>query len=114
MDDLSHTLSAEHPEDRDLAGVALVSLRDDLAGPIHPALAVLSGAVLFILLICCANIAGMLSARAATRSSELAVRTVLGAGRSRVVRQLLTEAVALFFLGAQSEWRGGMEAWAFW
>src|SRR5206468_478311 len=89
----------QHAEDRDLAGVALVSLRDDLTGPIRTALAVLSGAVIFILLICCANIAGMLSARAGTRSSELAIRTVLGAGRSRVVRQLLTEAVLLFFIG---------------
>lgn len=99
MDALSHALAAQHPEDRDLAGVTLLSLRDDLTGPIQTALAVLSGAVLFILLICCANIAGMLSARAATRSSELAIRTVLGAGRSRVVRQLLTEAVLLFFIG---------------
>jgi putative ABC transport system permease protein len=99
MDALSHALAAEHAEDRDLAGVVLVSLRDDLTGPIQPALAVLSGAVLFILLICCANIAGMLSARAATRSSELGIRTVLGAGRSRVVRQLLTEAMLLFFIG---------------
>jgi predicted permease len=99
MDVLSRALSAQHPEDRDLAGVALISLRDDLTGPIQTALAVLSAAVLFILLICCANIAGMLSARAATRSSELAIRTVLGAGRSRVVRQLLTEAVLLFFAG---------------
>jgi putative ABC transport system permease protein len=99
MDALSHALSREHPEDRDLAGVTLVSLRDDLTGPIQTALAVLSGAVVFILLICSANIAGMLSARAATRSSELAIRTVLGAGRSRVVRQLLTETVLLFFIG---------------
>jgi predicted permease len=99
MDVLSQTLSTQHPEDRDLAGVALIGLRDDLTGPIQTALTVLSGAVLFILLICCANIAGLLSARAATRSSELAIRTVLGAGRSRVVRQLLTEAVLLFFIG---------------
>ncbi|HLJ45550.1 MAG TPA: ABC transporter permease [Bryobacteraceae bacterium] len=99
MDAFSRALAAQHPEDRDLAGVALVSLRDDLTGPIQAALAVLSGAVLCILLICCANIAGMLSARAATRSSELAIRTVLGAGRSRVVRQLLTEAVLLFSIG---------------
>ncbi len=99
MDAFSRTLAAQHAEDRDLAGVALVSLRDDLTGPIQAALAVLSGAVVFILLICCANIAGMLSARAATRSSELAIRTVLGAGRSRVVRQLLTEAGLLFFIG---------------
>jgi predicted permease len=99
MDALSRALAAQHPEDRDLAGVALVSLRDDLTGPMRTALAVLSGAVFFILLICCANIAGMLSARAATRSSELAIRTVLGAGRRRVVRQLLTEALLLFFMG---------------
>ena len=99
MDALSRTLAAQHAEDRELAGVALVNLRDDLTGPIRTALAVLSGAVIFILLICCANIAGMLSARAGTRSTELAIRTVLGAGRSRVVRQLLTEAVLLFFIG---------------
>jgi len=99
MDALSRALSVQHPEDRDLAGVTLISLRDDLTGPVQTAVAVLSGAVVFILLICCANIAGMLSARAATRSSELAIRTVLGAGRSRVVRQLLTEAVLLFFIG---------------
>ncbi len=99
MDVLARALSAQHPEDRDLAGVTLISLRDDLTGPIKTGLAILSGSVLFILLICCANIAGMLSARAATRSSELAIRTVLGAGRSRVVRQLLTEAALLFFAG---------------
>jgi putative ABC transport system permease protein len=99
MDAVAQTLSAQHSEDRDLAGVALIGLRDDLTGPIQTPLAVLSGAVLFILLICCANIAGLLSARAASRSSELAIRTVLGAGRSRVVRQLLTEAVLLFFTG---------------
>ncbi len=60
MDVLARALSAQHPEDRDLAGVALISLRDDLTGPIQTTLAVLSGSVLFILLICCANIAGML------------------------------------------------------
>jgi putative ABC transport system permease protein len=107
MDAFSHTLSAQHPEDRDLAGVALIGLRDDLTGPIQTALTVLSGAVLFILLICCANIAGLLSARGATRSSELAIRTVLGAGRRRVVRQLLTEAVLLFFIGGAAGMAAG-------
>jgi len=99
MDTLSRALAAQHPEDRDLAGVALVSLQEDLTGPIRPALAVLTGAVVFILLICCANIAGMLSARAAARAHELSIRAALGAGRSRVVRQLLTEALLLFLLG---------------
>jgi putative ABC transport system permease protein len=99
MDALSRALAAQYPEDRDLDGVSLVSLREDLTGPIRPALAVLTGAVLCILLICCANIAGMLSARAAVRAPELAIRAALGAGRSRVVRQLLTEALLLSFLG---------------
>jgi putative ABC transport system permease protein len=99
MDTLSRALAAQHLEDRDLAGVVLVGLQEDLTGPIRPALAVLSGAVLCILLICCANLAGMLSARAAARAHELSIRTALGAGRSRVVRQLLTEALLLFSLG---------------
>jgi putative ABC transport system permease protein len=99
MDTLSRALAAQYPEDRDLAGVALISLHDDLTGPIRPALAALTGAVVFILLICCANIAGMLSARAAARAHELSIRAALGAGRSRVVRQLLTEALLLFLVG---------------
>jgi putative ABC transport system permease protein len=99
IDAFSQELAAQHAEDRDLAGVLLVSLQDDLTGPIRPALAVLSGAVAFILLICCANIAGMLSARAADRAHELSIRAALGAGRSRVTRQLLTEALLLFVLG---------------
>jgi putative ABC transport system permease protein len=99
MATLSRALSAQYPEDRDLAGVTLIGLQQDLTGPIRPALAVLTGAVVFILLICCANIAGMLSARAAARAQELSIRAALGAGRSRVVRQLLTEALLLFFVG---------------
>ncbi len=99
MDAYSRALAEQHPEDRDLNGVALVSLQHDLTGPIRPGLTILSGAVFFILLICCANIAGMLSARAAERLPELSIRAALGAGRGRVVRHLLTEAMLLFVLG---------------
>lgn len=98
MDNIGKALAREYVDDRNL-GVALVGLRDDLTGPIRPALLVLTGAVLCVLLICCANIAGMLTARAASRERELSIRAALGAGRSRVVRQLLTEAIALFLWG---------------
>src|SRR5271165_109280 len=98
MDSIATALSKEYLIDKHL-GVALVGLQDDLTRPIRPSLLVLTGAVVFLLLICCANIAGMLSARAADRGRELAIRTALGAGRRRMVRQLLTEALLLFCIG---------------
>jgi putative ABC transport system permease protein len=99
MDAYSRALAEQHPEDREIDGVALVSLQKDLTEQIRPGLAILTGAVVFILLICCANIAGMLSARIADRAHELSIRAALGAGRGRVVRQLITEAVLLFVIG---------------
>lgn len=98
MDTLAHALATEYPADRQL-GVALVDLKEELTGPIKPALMVLTGAVIFVLLICCANVAGMLWAHTAERRQELAIREALGAGRGRVVRQLLTEALVLFTAG---------------
>ena len=98
MDSISRALAAQYPFDRHL-GVLLVSLKDDLTAPVRPALVVLTGAAFVILLICCANIAGMLLAHTAGRKQELAIRGALGAGRGRVVRQLLTEAILLFGLG---------------
>jgi putative ABC transport system permease protein len=98
MDGIAAALAQQYPVDLHL-GVALVNLKEDLTGSIAPALWVLTGAVIFILLICCANIAGMLLAHTAERRQELAIRAALGAGRSRVVRQLLTETALLFFAG---------------
>ena len=96
MKAITEGLAIQYPDTDAGLGVRVVPLADQVAGPqVRRTLWVLAGAVFCVLLITCTNIASLLLARGSARSREFAVRAALGAGRARVIRQLLTESVVL-------------------
>jgi putative ABC transport system permease protein len=101
LTNISATLTQRYPANYASGGFGLygVSMLDEIVGNIRPALFILLGAVGFVLLIACANVANLLLARAAAREREVAIRAALGARRGRLIRQLLTESIVLAIIG---------------
>jgi len=99
MNVIAHQLEQDHLDHNRGYGIRLVTIGDDTVGNLRPALLMLLGAVTFVLLIACSNVGNLLLSRASTRKKEIAVRASLGASRSRLIRQMLTESMLLAAIG---------------
>ncbi len=92
-------LQQQHPTTNKNQGAAVVSITDEIVGDIRPTLWLVFGAVVFVLLVACANVANLLLARSTVRAREITIRSAIGAGRARLIRQLVTESLLLSVTG---------------
>ncbi len=97
---ISAQMETRFPEIYRERRASLASVQDFITGDMRKPLFIMLGAVALVLLVACANVANLMLVRAAARESEMAIRTALGAGRGRLVRQLITESVLLSLCGA--------------
>ncbi|MGH9929549.1 MAG: ABC transporter permease [Pyrinomonadaceae bacterium] len=96
---LAQRIEQAHPLSNKGQGAAVVSITEEITGGIRSTLLMIFGAVIFVLLVACANVANLLLARATVRHKEITIRSAIGAGRGQLVRQLLTESLLLAVLG---------------
>ena len=99
MDSIARQLALEYPEADKGVGISVISMKEDIVGNAQPILLALLGACGFLLLIACSNVASLLLARSMRRSGEFALRAAIGAGRGRIIAQLLTESLIIAGLG---------------
>jgi putative ABC transport system permease protein len=99
MSTISRNLEQQYPEDDKGWGAVIIPLREELVGDLRPALLILLGAVAFVLLIACANVANLVLVKTLARRKEIAIRAALGASRGRVIALILTETVMVALAG---------------